>query len=67
MQASLNVSKEVQHEFNSLVDSLTIVRILNAIVEVQPQERNARVRVDVVPVALQQDFVIFDNVGFPGG
>ena len=32
LQASLNVSKEVQHEFN-----------------------------------LQEDFVIFDDVGFPGG
>ena len=67
MQASLDISKEVQHEFNVLVDSITLVRILNAIVKVQQQVRNARVRVDMVPVPLQEDFVIFDDVGFPGG
>jgi hypothetical protein len=31
LQASLDVNKEVQHEFNGLVDSITLVRILNAI------------------------------------
>jgi hypothetical protein len=33
------------------------MRILNAVVEVQQQARNARVHVDVVPVPLLQDLV----------
>jgi len=57
LQASLNVSKEVQHELDGLVDSITFMRILNAVVEVQQQARNARVCVDVVPVPLLQDLV----------
>jgi len=67
LQASLDVSKEVQHEFNGLVDSMTFLCILNKFVEVQQQARNAQVRVDVVPVRHLQDLVIFDDVGFPGG
>jgi hypothetical protein len=67
LQASLNVSKEVQHEFNGLVDSITLVCILNTIVKVQQETRNARVCVDMVPVRLQEDFVIFDDIGFPDG
>jgi hypothetical protein len=67
LQASLNVSKEVQHEFNGLVDRITLVCILNVIVKVQQEERNPRVRVDMVPVRFQEDFVIFDDVGFPDG
>jgi hypothetical protein len=53
LQASLDVSKEVQHELDGLVDTITFMRILNAIVEVQQQAHNARVRVDVDPVALR--------------
>ena len=67
LQASLDVSKEVQHELDGLVDTITFMRILNALVEVQQQARNARVRVDVVPVALRQDLVILYDAGFPGG
>ncbi len=67
LQTSLDVSKEVQHEFNDLFDNITLVCILNAIVKVQQQTRNARVRVDMVPFPLQEDLVIFDDVGFPDG
>jgi hypothetical protein len=35
LQVSLNVNKEVQHELDDLVDNITFMRILNAIVEVQ--------------------------------
>ena len=67
MQLSLNVGKEVQHEFNGLVDSMTLLRILNTFVEVPQQGPNARVRLDVVPVRHLQDFVMFDEFGFPCG
>jgi hypothetical protein len=67
LQASLNISKEVQHELYVLVDSITFMCILNVVVEVQQQARNTRVRVDVVPVPFLQDFVILYDVGFPGG
>jgi hypothetical protein len=43
------------------------MRILHAIVEVQQQTRNARVRVDVDPVALRQNLVILSDAGSPGG
>jgi hypothetical protein len=67
LQASLNVRKEVQHELDSLVETITLTRVLHAIVEVQQQTRNARVRVDVDPVALRQNLVVLSNAGSPGG
>ncbi len=67
LQASLDVSKEVQHELDGLVDTIRFMHILNAIVEVQQQAHNARVRVDVDPVALRQDLVILSDASFPGG
>jgi hypothetical protein len=67
LQASLNVRKEVQHELDSLVETITLVGILHALVEVQEQARNARVRVDVDPVALRQNLVVLSNAGSPGG
>jgi hypothetical protein len=33
----------------------------------QQRVHNVRVRVDMVPVPLQENFVIFDSVGFPDG
>ena len=67
LQASLDVNKEVQHELDGLVDTITFMRILNAIVEVRQQAHNARVRVDVDPVALRQDLVILSDPDFPDG
>lgn len=67
LQPSLYVSKEVQHELDGLVKTLTFVRILHAIVEVQQQARNVRVRVDVDPVALRQNLVILSDTGSPDG
>ena len=42
MEAGLNVSKEVQHELDGLVETITFMRILHAIVEVQQQEEDRR-------------------------
>jgi hypothetical protein len=67
LQASLDVSKEVHHELDGLIDTITFMCILNAIVEVQQQTRNSLVRVDVDPVPLRQDLVILSDAGFPDG
>jgi hypothetical protein len=67
LQSSLDVSKEVQHELDDLVETITFMRILHAIVEVKQQARNARVRVDVDPVVLRQNLVILSGADSPGG
>ena len=67
MQASLDIRKDVQHKLDRLVETITLMRVLHALVKVQQQSRNARVRVDVDPVALRQNLVVLSNAGSPGG
>ncbi len=52
---------------DGLIEAIAFVGILYALVEMQQQALNARVRVDVDPVALRQDVVILSGVGFPSG